>query len=123
MRIKRIRPEFVNYIPDNLENGVLYISIPYNTASHKCASGCNEVVVTPITPTDWTLVWDGDTVSLDPSIGNWSLPCRSHYWIRKNRVIWARKWDTMEVESNRILDLNHKKSYFNKSKTGNRKKM
>ncbi|WP_417924835.1 DUF6527 family protein [Collimonas pratensis] len=27
---------------------------------------------------DWSLTYDGKTVSLDPSIGNWSLPCRAH---------------------------------------------
>ncbi|MGW5416889.1 DUF6527 family protein [Actinomadura geliboluensis] len=25
-------------------------------------------------------------MSLDPSIGNWSLPCRSHYGVRRGRV-------------------------------------
>ena len=32
---------------------------------------------------------DNGTVSLRPSIGNWQLPCRSHYFIVRNRVVWA----------------------------------
>ena len=28
-------------------------------------------------------------MSLVPSIGNWSLPCQSHYWITDNRVRFA----------------------------------
>jgi len=28
-------------------------------------------------------------VSLAPSIGNWSFPCNSHYWITGNEVRWA----------------------------------
>jgi hypothetical protein len=35
----------------------------------------------PISPADWQLAYDGDTVSLTPSIGNWGFPRRSHYWI------------------------------------------
>ncbi len=122
MKIRKIRPEFVEYIPDNLEDGIIYISIPYNTASHKCASGCGEIVVTPITPTDWTLIWNGDTMSLNPSIGNWSLPCHSHYWIKYNKVIWARKWSLTEIEANRVSDSRRKIRYFNKKKTETLKK-
>ena len=116
MRLKKIRSEFVEYIPDKLEDGIIYISIPYNTASHKCASGCGEIVVTPITPTDWTLIWNGDTISLNPSIGNWSLPCQSHYWIKYNKVIWARKWSLTEIEANREEDVVRKELYFNRPK-------
>jgi hypothetical protein len=104
LRIRTLRPEFVEFVPDALEPGVLYISVPYATASHACACGCAEKVVTPIRPTDWSVLWDGETVSLRPSIGNWSLPCRSHYWIRNNRVIWAAGWSQQEVEAARERD-------------------
>ena len=90
-KIESIRSKFVKHIPDDLEDGVLYISIPYATAVHKCPSGCGETVVTPLKPTDWSLIWNSDEISLYPSIGNWSLPCKSHYWIEKNKIIWARK--------------------------------
>jgi len=111
-----IRPEFVEFIPDEIKDGVLYISIRYNTATHKCPSGCGEIVVTPITPTDWTLIWNGESVSLYPSIGNWSLPCESHYWIRKNRIVWAKKWDKQEIEDAKDIDSRNKTYYFNHKK-------
>ena len=112
MKRKSIKPEFVELMPDELKEGVLYISVPFATATHKCPCGCGEIVVTPIRPTDWTLAWDGETVSLDPSIGNWSLPCRSHYWIIKNRVVWARKWNFAEIEATRENDRRAKGRYF-----------
>lgn len=88
---------FVEYIPQNLEDGVLYISTKYATAVHKCCCGCGSEVVTPLSPKDWYLVFDGRSVSLYPSIGNWSLACRSHYWIKNSEVVWARKWSDKEI--------------------------
>ena len=112
MKRKLIRYEFVEFVPDLVEEGVLYISTKYATATHKCASGCGEIVVTPIRPTDWTLTWDGETVTLDPSIGNWSLPCQSHYWIARNTIIWARKWSRPEIEAGRAKDKRAKSRYY-----------
>ncbi|MDP9340544.1 MAG: DUF6527 family protein [Actinomycetota bacterium] len=89
MKQRVIAHEFVELVPEELEEGKLYISIPYETAVHLCACGCGIKVVTPISPPEWLLIWDGDTVSLTPSIGNWQFPCRSHYWITRSRVVWA----------------------------------
>ena len=114
MKQKLLRPEFVDFVPDVLESGVLYVSVRYATASHKCACGCGEIVVTPIRPTDWTLQWNGETVTLDPSIGNWSTRCQSHYWIVENRIIWAKKWSISRVLTNRSEDRQTKARYYNK---------
>lgn len=84
--MKIMKPKFLDVIPDYLEDDVLYISIQYKTAVHKCACGCGNEVVTPLTPNDWRLIFDGRTVTLRPSIGNWSFECRSHYWITNNVV-------------------------------------
>lgn len=73
-----VRHAFVELIPDEFDDGTVYVSIPYATVVHRCCCGCGQEIVTPLTPTDWTLSFDGETISLDPSIGNWSLPCRSH---------------------------------------------
>ena len=105
------RHEFVEFIPEELEEGVLYVSIPYATAVHLCACGCGREVPTPISPTDWKMIFDGATVSLDPSIGNWSFPCRSHYWIRRGRVRWARKWSPEKVEAGRARSRRLKERY------------
>lgn len=80
---------FVEFIPRELEANTIYVSIPYATAIHNCCCGCGNRVVTPISPADWKLIFDGRSISLDPSIGNWNFPCRSHYWIRNNRVVWT----------------------------------
>lgn len=84
-----IRPEFLDFVPAALSPGVLYISERFRTASHLCACGCGEKIVTPLSPAKWKLYREGDTVTLDPSIGNWDYACRSHYFIRRNRVVWA----------------------------------
>ena len=99
-----LRHVFVEFIPDELEQGIIYISTRFATASHLCCCGCGNKVVTPIRPTDWKLIFDGKTVSLDPSIGNWSFSCRSHYWIRNNRVQWAPKWSPEQIERGRLRD-------------------
>ena len=99
--IAELRPEFVEFIPKQTLDGVLYVSIEYATAVHRCCCGCGNKVVTPLSPASWSLTFDGETVSLDPSIGNWSFDCRSHYWINRNRVEWAPSWSAAEVASGR----------------------
>lgn len=104
--------KFVELIPDQLEDGVLYISIKYCTAIHKCCCGCQEEVVTPLSPTDWQLIFDGKTVSLYPSIGNWSFKCKSHYWIRNNKVIRSGKLSDEKINAGRYQDHLNKMKYF-----------
>jgi len=101
---KAFKHEFVEFIPDTIEEGKIYLSIDYATAIHKCACGCGKEVVTPLSPTDWKLIFDGKTVSLDPSIGNWGFPCRSHYWVRNNRALWAEDWSPSRIDANRAYD-------------------
>ena len=98
MKIKEYRFIFVPRIPTELESGVLYINLECNVAIHKCACGCGEKVVTPIDPKGWTLTYNGDTVTLSPSIGNWAYRCKSHYFIQRNKVKWARQWSDNEIE-------------------------
>lgn len=95
---------FVEFVPRLLEPGVLYVSLEYATASHSCFCGCGERVVTPLSPTDWRLIFDGRSVSLYPSIGSSSLACRSHYWIDQGTVVWARPTTRAEIETSRRFD-------------------
>jgi hypothetical protein len=97
-------PEFVEFIPEELADGVLYVSIPYATAVHRCCCGCSSEVVTPLTRTDWSLTYDGESVSLDPSIGNWNFDCQSHYWITRNQVHWAARWTREQIDTGRDRD-------------------
>lgn len=87
-----IKPKFVKLIPRNIETGILYISIAYGVAIHKCPCGCGTNVTTPIRPNDWHLTWNGKAVTLRPSIGNFHLPCKSHYFIIENKIVQAITW-------------------------------
>lgn len=80
-----IEPVFVEFIPEQLEAGKLYISEKYKAALHLCLCGCGEIVSTPLTRDGWELVkFPENKVTLSPSIGNYSFPCKSHYIIVKN---------------------------------------
>ena len=107
-----ITPVFVETVPEELEDGVLYLSIRYNTAAHLCACGCGMKVVTPLHPTAWEMHWDGRTVSLSPSIGNWQFPCRSHYFIRRNRIVKARGLAGWKIERDRERDRRKRSAWF-----------
>jgi hypothetical protein len=104
--------EFVEYVPAELAEGVLYISITYRTAVHRCACGCGNKVVTPISPADWQLFYDGDAVSLTPSIGNWGFPCRSHYWIDAGQVRWSHTWTDDQIAAGRTDDDHGRAKYL-----------
>jgi hypothetical protein len=112
MRHDYLEHQFVQHIPDRLEPGVLYISMEYGTAAHSCCCGCSEEVVTPFTPTDWNMTFDGETVSLNPSIGNWTLACRSHYVIKQGRVIEAGPWTDKQIEDERHRDRAAKARFY-----------
>ena len=99
-----MRHEFVEHVPERVEDDVIYVSVKFGTVVHNCACGCGSEVVTPLSPDDWRLTFDGETVSLYPSIGNWSFRCRSHYWIVRNAVRWAEQWSDDEVTRARELD-------------------
>ncbi len=99
-----IQHKFVELIPKEKEPGILYISLEYAVASHLCPCGCGELVVTSMAPHAWSMTFDGETVSLNPSIGNWSLPCKSHYWIRKGQIRWARTFNDSEIAAVRLRD-------------------
>lgn len=107
---------FVDAIPRELDRGTLYISIPFATVLHSCCCGCGREVVTPLSPTGWTLSYDGDSVSLDPSIGNWSFPCQSHYWIRRNRVEWAERWSRQRINDARKSGRMRQDVYFDQER-------
>lgn len=111
-RLNKVAHEFVEFIPEELRDGTIYVSIPYATAVHKCCCGCGQKVVTPITPTDWRLTFDGETISLDPSIGSWNLPCESHYWIIRNKVQWAGRWSKERIDRGRAGDRELKERYY-----------
>lgn len=112
MKETQYTPRFVEAMPEDLDSGQLYISIRFRTAAHLCACGCGTKVVTPIKPAKWALTYDGETVSLWPSIGRWQLPCKSHYIIRRNKVIWARAFSEAEMERVQRRDARDLHDYY-----------
>ena len=111
-RLDAIRHEFVEFIPESLEPGVVYVSIAYATTAHLCCCGCGSEAVNPLAPHSWRLTFDGQSISFSPSIGNWSFPCRSHYWIEHSRVHWAGAWSEDKIEANRAADLELKRRFY-----------
>ena len=104
MKVKSITPVFVESIPDRIDEGFLYISERYKTAIHKCCCGCGQEVVTPLSPAEWSIQRNGSQVSLWPSVGNWSFPCRSHYVIRGNSVLEAAPMNQRQVQRVKAKD-------------------
>jgi hypothetical protein len=119
--MKMLQHRFVNSIPVDIEDNVLYISIPFCTAIHKCVCGCGKEVVTPLSPIDWELTFDGKTVSLYPSIGNWNFECQSHYFIAKSKIEHVRKWSEEEIEKGRSKDTRSKEEFYSSQKPSVRK--
>ena len=110
-----LQHKFVINIPDQLEDGVLYISFEHCTAIHKCICGCGNEVVTPFSPTGWSLTFDGKTVSLNPSIGNWELECKSHYWVTNSTIEYARTWSNREIRKVKKKGRKKRNRFFSKS--------
>lgn len=107
-----LKPEFVEFIPDELQERTLYIAPKYRTVVHKCCCGCGRNVVTPLSPAAWKLTFDGVSISLHPSVGNWSLPCKSHYWIDQNRVRWSSQWTAAQIEAGRTAEARARAEYY-----------
>lgn len=108
MKLNLLVPVFVDEIPRDPQRGKLYISCRYHAVIHLCPCGCATKISTPLHPTAWRLSYDGVSVSLLPSIGNWSEKCQSHYWITNNRVVWSCALPRQKIEQarrKRDLDL------------------
>lgn len=114
---KALQHKFVEYIPAQPEEGILYVSVQYKTAVHLCICGCGNKVVTPLTPNDWRLTFDGISVSLYPSIGNWSFPCRTHYFVTNNKIEMMRNWSETRIKDTRENEQKRKSDYYSKKKT------
>ena len=104
MSVARLEPRFVGEVPEPLEPGFLFVSLEHRSMLHLCACGCGAEVSLPLTPLDWHFTYDGEAISVWPSVGSWSLPCRSHYVIDRGRVRWAADWTDEEVAAGRRRD-------------------
>jgi Family of unknown function (DUF6527) len=107
-----IAHRFIELLPDTLEERTLYVSVEYKSIVHLCFCGCGKKVVTPLSPTGWSMTFNGKTISMQPSIGNWNLACRSHYWIRDSRVRWADQWSQAQIDEGFARDVRLKDHYY-----------
>ena len=113
MKVQIIRPEYVQQLPDHLVEGVLYISEEFSLTAHKCCCGCGEDVFNKLGPAKWQLTKvPNGTVSLHPSVGNWKYACRSHYFIRNNRVVDAGPMSAAGIELVKQRDLRDRDKYI-----------
>jgi hypothetical protein len=71
---------FVENIPEKLENNKIYVSKKYEVAIHLCPC-CNQESVTPLGENGWKL----NEKSLTPSILN---PCGKHYFIKNFEFVF-----------------------------------
>ena len=88
-----LEPIFVDVLPpfERIKNGQIWISHKHRTINLRCPCGCLSLTVLTLHPDRWHLCFDGRTVSLVGHTGGsvWtSSGCRSHYYIRENKVIW-----------------------------------
>jgi hypothetical protein len=107
----------VHFIPKELKPGVLYVSEEFGTAAHLCACGCGSKIRTPLGPTEWTVKETSAGLTLDPSVGNWQRPCKSHYLIVKGKVIWANRWTETQIAVGRRHEETRRRTHFD---SGNR---
>lgn len=81
----RFRYQLVDRIPKQMEDGVVYHTEEFELAGLLCACGCGHRI-TLIVP-DSHKVWDdGGYATIEPSIGVFDAPCKSHYVIRAGNV-------------------------------------
>ena len=99
--IKQIRyPWFDD--ADTLEDGVLYVvdgdhQDREHIIEYNCPCGCKKAVMIPFYRAgkkkeevpSWAYFETDGKVTLSPSIYSTGWPCKSHYFIRENRVEWC----------------------------------
>jgi|JI10StandDraft_1071094.scaffolds.fasta_scaffold168470_3 hypothetical protein len=112
MKRARFKHETVSSIPEVLQGNTLYVAADGDVAGHLCACGCGREVITPLSPTDWSISFDTRGPTLSPSIGNWAFPCRSHYFIWNGAVVWARDMSQGAIDGGRRLDKERKEKYY-----------
>lgn len=109
---KELKLEMVHLLPHQLQPGILYVSIEHEVAGHLCPCGCNTKVFTRLGPAGWSFKEKKGKATLSPSLGNWQLPCQSHYWIRENKIVWSEQWSIEEIEKGQKSDFDKKCRYI-----------
>lgn len=90
--MKELELIFSKHLPQTIEEGKLYISKEYGISKHLCPCGCKSLIVIPFAENvekdlKWAYTEIDGKVSFKPSMGNWQLPCKSHYYITDNKFV------------------------------------
>lgn len=89
MKITKIQIKNVGIIPNDLEEWVLYLSERYWLSKHKCFCWCGSDVVLTLDRWSHYIHFMDWTLTVSPSIGSFSIPCNSHYFIKNNTIEWC----------------------------------
>jgi len=116
--VNRLALQRVTYLPKELAPGILYVSEEYSVAGHLCACGCGNKVITPLGPAEWSFTEKEGQPFLWPSIGNWQLPCRSHYIISAGQIKWAAQWSDAQILSGRRAEQLRRQAYYAERERG-----
>jgi hypothetical protein len=110
--MKEIALQRVTAMPRELAPGILYVSEEFAVAGHLCACGCGNKVMVPLGSAEWTFSERRGQPTLHPSIGNWQLPCRSHYVIEDGKILWAGQWTEAQVRAGRRDEERRRSAYY-----------
>lgn len=110
--MERIKLLKVHYLPNELEEGLLYVSEEFGVAGHLCPCGCKNKIITPLDKTEWSFKEIMNKPTLYPSIGNWQLPCKSHYWIIEGTIEWSYPWSEEQIIEGREAEEEKRKAYY-----------
>lgn len=102
----------VQFLPKQLSPGILYVSDEYQVAGHLCCCGCGNKVITPLGPAEWSVTEQNGKPSIWPSIGNWQLPCRSHYIISAGQIRWSGQWTDAQILAGRQAEEERRQVYY-----------
>jgi len=116
--VKRVSLQLVQHMPRQLSPGILYVCEEFSIAGHLCACRCGNKVMTPLGPAEWKFTqWNG-LPSLWPSIGNWQLPCWSHYVIGEGHVHWAAQRTDAQIIAGRRAEEQRRQVYYGSLERG-----
>lgn len=100
-RRKRYTTKWVEYLPDAPSPNTIYVVggrlHPYRIVMQCPNRDCNHLVYLDVFE-DADSKWRfhehrNGSLSLSPSIFLPTLPCRSHYWVKKGKIVWTpRPW-------------------------------
>lgn len=108
----RYELQHVHFMPKDLHPGVLYVSKEFGAVAHLCPCGCGTKIRTPLGPTEWLFDETPEGPTLSPSIGNWHLPCQSHYWISGGEVVWSKRWTAAQIAAGRRAENARRVAHF-----------